>query len=93
MAAFFVGGFSGSISWLFTYPIDYVKTLIQSDDINQRKFVSAIDCVKKQYKAEGIRTFFKGLGITMLRSFPVNGAGFLTFESMMRLTGRKKVFE
>jgi|JI10StandDraft_1071094.scaffolds.fasta_scaffold348486_1 hypothetical protein len=25
----------------------------------------------------------------MLRSFPVNGTGFLTFEAMMRLTGRK----
>lgn len=30
LASFFVGGFSGIFSWLFTYPIDYVKTLIQS---------------------------------------------------------------
>lgn len=32
-----------------------------------------------QYQEEGIRTFVKGLGITMIRSFPVNGVGFVTF--------------
>ena len=30
-AAFFNGGFAGMLSWLLTYPLDYVKTLIQSD--------------------------------------------------------------
>jgi len=32
LASFFVGGFAGMLSWLFSYPIDYVKTLIQSDN-------------------------------------------------------------
>lgn len=30
MTAFFAGGLAGCNSWLFTYPIDYVKTLMQS---------------------------------------------------------------
>ena len=30
--SFFAGGIAGCLSWLFTYPLDYVKTLIQSDD-------------------------------------------------------------
>lgn len=93
LASFFAGGFSGINSWLFTYPIDYVKTLVQSDNLASKKFSSAIDCARKQYKAEGLSTFFKGLGVTMLRSFPVNGAGFLAFESMIRLTGRKRTLE
>ena len=29
----------------------------------------------------------------MLRSFPVNGTGFLVFEMMMRATGRKNAYE
>ena len=29
----------------------------------------------------------------MLRSFPVNGTGFLVFEMMMRATGRKSAYE
>lgn len=31
IVSFFVGGFSGMLSWLFSYPIDYVKTVVQSD--------------------------------------------------------------
>lgn len=30
LISFFGGGLAGSGSWLFTYPIDYIKTLIQS---------------------------------------------------------------
>lgn len=30
VTAFFAGGIAGGSSWLFTYPIDYIKTLIQS---------------------------------------------------------------
>ena len=88
-AAFFAGGIAGMSSWVFTYPIDYVKTLVQSDHHDNRKFKSAIDCARMRYRADGLRCFFTGLGVTMLRSFPVNGIGFLTFEWMMRITGRR----
>lgn len=29
----------------------------------------------------------------MMRSFPVNGMGFIAFEGMMRITGRKSELE
>jgi hypothetical protein len=32
-----------------------------------------------KYREEGFKTFVKGLGVTMLRSFPVNGIGFVSF--------------
>lgn len=35
-AAFFVGGIAGAASWVFSYPIDYVKTLIQSQSIDKK---------------------------------------------------------
>lgn len=89
MISFFGGGLAGSGSWLFTYPIDYIKTLIQSESLEARKYKNSIDCVRKKYEEEGIRTFFKGLGVTMIRSFPVNGCGFVAFEFMMRQLGRR----
>jgi solute carrier family 25 carnitine/acylcarnitine transporter 20/29 len=89
MISFFGGGLAGSGSWLFTYPIDYIKTVIQSENLEARKFKSSMDCVRKKYAEEGIRTFFKGLGVTMIRSFPVNGCGFMAFEFMMRILGRR----
>jgi solute carrier family 25 carnitine/acylcarnitine transporter 20/29 len=79
LGAFIAGGISGSSSWLLSYPIDYVKTVIQSQQIENIKYKSAIDCVIKKYKEEGVKTFFKGLGVTLLRSFPVNGLGFFAF--------------
>lgn len=33
MAAFLAGGLAGSNSWLFTYPIDYIKTIMQSQNL------------------------------------------------------------
>jgi len=31
-AAFLAGGLAGSNSWLFTHPVDYIKTLMQSQN-------------------------------------------------------------
>jgi len=48
--SFLGGGFAGSGSWLLTYPIDYIKTLIQSQNIDNRKYSSSMDCVFKKYQ-------------------------------------------
>ena len=76
-------------SWLTTYPLDYVKTLVQCDDLSNRKYRSAWACAVERYKDEGIHTFYRGLLITMLRSFPVNAAGFMAFEYAMKVIGRR----
>lgn len=89
IGAFIAGGISGCSSWLFTYPIDYVKTVIQSQSLSKILYKSATECAIMKYKNHGFKTFFKGFGVTMMRSFPVNGTGFFSFEAMMRLTGRK----
>jgi len=47
-------------------------------------------CARKQYQLEGYKAFFKGLGVTMLRSFPVNGVAFFSYEYFMRFMGWKK---
>lgn len=89
-AAFLAGGLAGCNSWIFTYPVDYVKTLMQSQNLEKLKYKSSWDCAREQYRLEGSRTFFKGLGITMLRSFPVNGVAFFSYEYVMRKMGWKK---
>ncbi len=64
--------------------------MIQSQQMSSRIYKSAIDCAIKKYKEDGIRIFFTGLTVTLLRSFIVNGIGLLSFEMMMRMTGRRK---
>lgn len=74
-----MGGIAGAASWVFSYPVDYVKTLVQSQSIHRKEFSSATHCALIKHKEEGYKTFYKGLGVTILRSFPVNGCGFLIF--------------
>jgi hypothetical protein len=50
LGAFLAGGISGSASWLVSYPIDYVKTVIQSQQIENIQYKSAIYCAIKKYK-------------------------------------------
>lgn len=40
-AAFMMGGLAGTASWVVTYPIDYVKTLVQSQSIKNKEYCSA----------------------------------------------------
>lgn len=43
-AAFYAGGIAGLATWIFIYPIHYVKVKIQCDDINNPRFKSSLQC-------------------------------------------------
>ncbi|EDO14997.1 hypothetical protein Kpol_376p10 [Vanderwaltozyma polyspora DSM 70294] len=82
------GALSGTTLWLMVYPLDVIKSVIQTDNIKNPKFGNNIPTVARNiYKRGGLNAFFKGFGPTMLRAAPVNGATFATFELTMRLLG------
>ena len=83
---FIAGGVGGTTYWLFNYPIDYVKTLMQTDKFGDFKHKSTIECFRTQYKEGGIRTFYRGYIICMMRSFPVNAAAMVTYRIMQRIS-------
>lgn len=76
------GGMAGVFSWIVTFPIDVVKTRLQSDVAG--KYSGAIDCFKKTYAAEGHKAFSRGLVSTILRAFPTNAATFTVVTWIMR---------
>jgi solute carrier family 25 carnitine/acylcarnitine transporter 20/29 len=57
------GGVAGCLSWLFTYPIDVVKTRYQLDNSYKGMF----DCAKRTFISEGSMGFWRGLTPTLLR--------------------------
>ena len=80
------GGMSGISSWVFTYPIDVVKSRFQADgDGKNRKYHSIVDCIRKTYSNGGLRAFSQGLTATVLRAFPTNAATFATVTTILRL--------
>ena len=82
-ACAFAGGISGLCAWFMIYPLDVIKTRIQSQP-------AALPPLKiwptaKQMAAEepGLKAFTRGLGVTLVRSFPVNVVTFLIYEAVL----------
>jgi solute carrier family 25 (mitochondrial carnitine/acylcarnitine transporter), member 20/29 len=84
---FIAGGIGGTFYWVFNYPFDYVKTLMQTDNLNNLKYKSTIQCFRDSYQSHGIKGFYKGYVICMMRSFPVNAAAIVVYRMMQRATG------
>lgn len=74
------GGLSGAFSWIFIYPTDVVKSVVQIDDYRNPKFSGSIDAFRKIHAAEGIKGLYKGFGPAIVRSIPSNAACFLAYE-------------
>ncbi|KAJ3330043.1 hypothetical protein HDU76_006539 [Blyttiomyces sp. JEL0837] len=68
------GGLAGIVGWLSTYPIDVVKTRIQSDLTG--KPMGLFNTLMHVYRTEGSKALFSGLGATAIRAFPTNAATF-----------------
>lgn len=80
---FGAGGAAGVLFWALTYPLDVIKSTVQSDDLDrtQRKYTGIVDCAKKMYQNEGgVRRFFRGFTPCLLRAVPANAAMLYTVE-------------
>lgn len=80
------GAISGALFWAMTYPIDVVKSVMQADRLQLPAHGNNVFAVARSiYRTRGPAAFLKGFAPTMLRSLPVNGATFATFEVAMRV--------
>ena len=75
----FVGGsVAGFMSWGPNYPLDNIKTRIQTD-VNGN-YNGIMDCIKKTYKTTGFRSFWSGFSPCIIRGMIVNPFIFLAYE-------------
>lgn len=80
-ASSLAGGLSGALTWAIIYPFDVIKTRIQTSSLDTPIEKRRIMYIYRQIMQEhGWRFFFRGLGVTLLRAFPVNAIIFPVYE-------------
>ena len=77
LGAFLLGGSSGLISWVFIYPQDKIKTIIQSQNIDSKiNIKEIITNINKQ----GLKSFYNGFHFALFRAIPLHAGTFMMYE-------------
>lgn len=84
MVNFVSGGFAGLLSWAAIIPFDVIKSRVQADT-EHKAYKGFMDCAIKSYKEDGLKVFFRGLGMVSLRAFPVNAVTLMVHAEFMQL--------
>lgn len=74
------GGIAGVLFWSAVYPVDYVKTMLQTDSVTKPKYAGFMDCVSKTVAKHGVGALFRGVGPALARSFPACAVTFVAYE-------------
>lgn len=77
VASFLFGGIAGSNAWLFIYPQDRIKTIIQSNNTNK---VNIMELIKNTYQNGGLRQFYSGFSMAIARAVLLHSGTFCMME-------------
>ncbi|PRP87491.1 mitochondrial substrate carrier family protein [Planoprotostelium fungivorum] len=63
------GGVGGMAYWTFTFPLDVIKSSIQTDKTipQERKYKNYVDCATQIYRQQGTKGFFRGFTPCIVR--------------------------
>lgn len=76
LVTIFCGGIGGVCLWSSIFPFDVVKSRIQVESSRDKMTTVLLRIVR----TEGVRGLYRGLGPTLLRTFPSSGALFVAYE-------------
>lgn len=85
------GGAGGVAYWTSIFPVDTIKSAMQSDhtDPSKRKYKNMADCARQLYAQYGIKGFFRGFTPCILRAVPANAATFGAYELAQKLLNKQ----
>ncbi|KAG5357420.1 Carrier protein YMC1 [Yarrowia sp. C11] len=81
------GALAGQVLWLSCYPLDVIKSKVQSDSFTHPKYKGALDALRQTLKTDRVSGLFRGLSPTLLRAIPASAGTFAAVEMTMRLLG------
>ncbi|KAJ9522240.1 hypothetical protein QJQ45_008066 [Haematococcus lacustris] len=82
-----IPGLGGVTYWLSIFPVDCIKSAMQTDSIvrSERKYPDFITTAQKLWAEGGIKRFYKGFTPCIIRAAPANGVMLLTVEKVQAL--------
>jgi len=83
---FLSGGLTGVITWTIMFPIDVIKSRVQSQT---NENISLKQVIKSTYYEGGILSFYKGWTAAVMRALPAHAAILGTYELMIRFIGNE----
>lgn len=83
------GAIAGNALWLLSYPLDVIKSNVQSDGFGKdSKFGgSSLKALRYIYSHHGLTGFWKGIVPCLLRAVPCSAGTFASVELALRLMG------
>lgn len=79
------GALAGEALWITSYPLDVVKSKIQSDGFgSEKKYRDTRDVILEIWRRNGLKGFWKGLTPTLLRALPASASTFASVELALR---------
>lgn len=84
---FVAGGTAGLMYWLFFYPLDVIKSALQTDAlrVSDRRFAGIADATRQLWAEGGAGRFYRGIAPCLIRSVPANGVMLLTVTKVKEL--------
>lgn len=79
-ASALAGGISGAWTWAIIYPFDVIKSQIQTGPLERHLQRGMWTVAQDIVREHGWRHMFRGLGVTLVRAFPVNAIIFPVYE-------------
>ncbi|KAG8178511.1 hypothetical protein JTE90_005405 [Oedothorax gibbosus] len=76
------GGFAGAVSRTCTAPLDRIKVFLQ---VRGTEFTSINQCIKHMLNEGGVRSFWRGNGINVLKIAPESALKFWGYEQSKKL--------
>lgn len=82
-----LGSLSGGLAAAATFPLNQTRTRMQAANttLHQQSYTGALDCVKTIWATQGIRGFYQGLGVSLLKVLPSSSLSYLFYEMTKKL--------
>jgi solute carrier family 25 carnitine/acylcarnitine transporter 20/29 len=71
------GGLAGEALWIASYPLDVVKSRMQTDGFGEaQRFKTMRAAFRETWREGGAGAFWRGIGPTLMRALPVSAGTF-----------------